>query len=146
MLHEQNPQKFPPFSLLNMLMLSRHLLYTSVESLFFFCAKHFQAASLLWILSRLGFSSNPAVEEELLFPVEGYILCLHILLWTCLSCYPSVLKGVLLDCHIEAQWTGFPQRLKVFLLNKTLCLFSIVFDLYWFGAPRHSKQINCSAA
>lgn len=65
-------------------------------------AKYFQAASVLQILNRLSFSSNPAVEEVLLLPVERCILCLHTLLWTCLLCHLSVLKGVLLDCHREA--------------------------------------------
>lgn len=124
-------------------MLSRQLLYISAERLFFFA----QSISKLPVCCESSTDwAFPALEEELLFPVEG-ILCLHTLLWACLLCHLSVPKGVLLNCRIEAPVDRLsPKAETIPFEQNTVFVQYCVKPAPWVEAPHHSKQINCSAA
>lgn len=84
---------------LNVLMLSRHLLYIFAESLFFFA----QSISKLLVCESSIDWAFPVIQQlRKSFPIEARcILCLKTLLWACFSRYFFVPKEVMLDCYIE---------------------------------------------
>ena len=74
-------------------------------------------------------------------------MCLQTLPWARLLHHIFVLKGVLLDCRIEAAVdTLCPNAETIPFEQNTVLIQYCVNPALWFRAPHHSKQTNCGAA